>query len=160
MSQVRFDGRVAIVTGSGGGLGRTYALDLASRGACVVVNDLGCTFDGKGSSKEMADKVVAEIRAAGGKAVASYDSVATPAGGEAIVAKALETFGRVDVLINNAGTLRNAPVDQLPDSTLDTMLEVHLKGRILRNATGDAGDEATQVRSHPVRIVGRRHARQ
>ena len=128
MTQVRFDGRVAIVTGAGGGLGRTYALDLASRGASVVVNDLGCTFDGKGSSRDMADKVVAEIRAAGGKAVASYDSVATPAGGEAIVATALKAFDRVDVLINNAGTLRNAPLDQLPDSTLDTMLDVHLKG--------------------------------
>jgi NAD(P)-dependent dehydrogenase (short-subunit alcohol dehydrogenase family) len=128
MTGIRFDGRVAIVTGAGGGLGRTYALDLASRGASVVVNDLGCTFDGKGSSPNMADKVVAEIRATGGKAVASYDSVSTPAGGEAIVGKALEAFGHVDALINNAGTLRNAPVDELPDSTLDAMIDVHLKG--------------------------------
>ena len=128
MGNVRFDGRVAIVTGAGGGLGRTYALDLAQRGAAVVVNDLGGTFDGKGSSTSMADTVVEEIRAAGGKAVASYDSVATAAGGEAIVQKAIDAFGRVDVLINNAGTLRNAPLDTLPDSTLDAMLEVHLKG--------------------------------
>lgn len=128
MEKVRFDGRVAIVTGAGGGLGRTYALDLARRGASVVVNDLGSTFDGKGSSTSMADTVVGEIRSAGGQAVASYDSVATAAGGEAIVQKAIDAFGRVDVLINNAGTLRNAPLDQLPDSTLDAMLEVHLKG--------------------------------
>ena len=128
MSQVRFDGRVAIVTGAGGGLGRTYALELARRGASVVVNDLGGTFDGRGSSHSMADNVVAEIRQAGGKAVSSYDSVATAAGGEAIVAKAVEAFGSVDVLINNAGTLRNAPFDELPDATLDAMIEVHLKG--------------------------------
>jgi NAD(P)-dependent dehydrogenase (short-subunit alcohol dehydrogenase family) len=128
MTQVRFDGRVAIVTGAGGGLGRTYALELAKRGASVVVNDLGGTFDGRGSSHSMADNVVEEIKQAGGKAVASYDSVSTAAGGEAIVAKAVEAFGRVDALINNAGTLRNAPFDELPDATIDTMLDVHLKG--------------------------------
>jgi NAD(P)-dependent dehydrogenase (short-subunit alcohol dehydrogenase family) len=128
MSPIRFDGRVAIVTGAGGGLGRTYALDLAERGASVVVNDLGGTFDGKGSSASMADQVVEEIRKAGGKAVASYDSVASAEGGETIVRKAVDAFGRVDVVINNAGTLRNAPVDQLPDSTLDMMIDVHLKG--------------------------------
>ena len=128
MSQIRFDGRAAIITGAGGGLGRTYALDLARRGASVVVNDLGGTFDGKGSSTSMADKVVEEIRQAGGKAVASYDSVASAAGGEAIVKKAIDAFGRVDVVINNAGTLRNAPVDEIPDATLDSMIEVHLKG--------------------------------
>lgn len=128
MTDVRFDGRVAIITGAGGGLGRTYALDLARRGASVVVNDLGGSFDGAGQSRSMADSVVDEIREAGGKAVASYDSVTTAAGGEAIVATALEQFGRVDVLINNAGTLRNAPFDALPDSTLDAMIEVHLKG--------------------------------
>jgi NAD(P)-dependent dehydrogenase (short-subunit alcohol dehydrogenase family) len=128
MAKVRFDGRVAIITGAGGGLGRTYALDIASRGGAVIVNDLGGTFDGKGSSTSMADKVVEEIRAAGGKAVASYDSVATPAGGEAIVKKAVDAFGKVDIVINNAGTLRNAPFDELPDATLDAMLDVHLKG--------------------------------
>jgi NAD(P)-dependent dehydrogenase (short-subunit alcohol dehydrogenase family) len=128
MSKISFEGRVAIVTGAGGGLGRTYALDLARRGAAVVVNDLGGTFDGQGSSRRMADDVVAEIEASGGKAVASYDSVASSAGGEAIVRKATESFGRVDILINNAGTLRNAPLDELPDATLDAMIEVHLKG--------------------------------
>ena len=128
MDKIRFDGRVAIVTGAGGGLGRGYALDLAKRGASVVVNDLGGSFDGRGSSHSMADQVVAEITAAGGKAVANYDSVATSAGGEAIVATAIKHFGRVDALINNAGSLRNAWLDQLPDETLDMMLEVHLKG--------------------------------
>jgi len=125
---IRFDHRVAIVTGAGGGLGRTYAIELAARGAAVVVNDLGGSFDGKGSSTSMADKVVAEIRAAGGKAVASYDSVSTSAGGEAIVKTALDAYGRVDVLISNAGSLRNAPIDDLPDDTLDAMIDVHLKG--------------------------------
>jgi NAD(P)-dependent dehydrogenase (short-subunit alcohol dehydrogenase family) len=127
-STIRFDNRVAIVTGAGGGLGRGYALDLAARGAAVVVNDLGGSFDGKGSSTSMADTVVAEIRSAGGKAVASYDSVSTSAGGKAIVEAALDAFGRVDVLISNAGSLRNAPIDELPDDTLDAMIEVHLKG--------------------------------
>ena len=125
---IRFDHRVAIVTGAGGGLGRTYAIELAARGAAVVVNDLGGSFDGQGSSNSMADLVVAEITAAGGRAVASYDSVATSAGGEAIVQTALDAFGRVDVLVSNAGTLRNAPIDELPDATLDAMIDVHLKG--------------------------------
>jgi NAD(P)-dependent dehydrogenase (short-subunit alcohol dehydrogenase family) len=128
MNQVSFDGRVAIVTGAGGGLGRSYAMELARRGAAVVVNDLGCSYDGQGSSHDMADRVVAEIRAAGGKAVASYDSVTSSAGGEAIVQAAVKAFGKVDILINNAGTLRNAPFDELPDSTLDVMIDVHLKG--------------------------------
>ena len=125
---IRFDDRVAIVTGAGGGLGRTYAIELAARGAAVVVNDLGGSFDGQGSSTSMADTVVAEIRAAGGRAVASYASVSTSAGGEAIVNSALEAFGRVDVLVSNAGTLRNAPIDDLPDETIDAMIAVHLKG--------------------------------
>ncbi|HSV35010.1 MAG TPA: SDR family NAD(P)-dependent oxidoreductase [Ramlibacter sp.] len=127
-SSIRFDKRVAIVTGGGGGLGRGYALDLAARGARVVVNDLGGSFDGKGSSSSMADAVVAEITAAGGTAVASYDSVSTSAGGQAIIDKALDAFGRVDVLISNAGSLRNAPIDELSDDTLDAMIDVHLKG--------------------------------
>jgi len=125
---IRFDQRVAIVTGAGGGLGRTYAIELAARGAAVIVNDLGGSFDGQGSSSSMADQIVTEITAAGGRAVASYDSVATSAGGEAIVQTALAAFGRVDVLVSNAGTLRNAPIDELSDATLDAMIDVHLKG--------------------------------
>ena len=127
-TSIRFDQRVAIVTGAGGGLGRTYALELAARGAAVVVNDLGGSFDGQGSSHSMADAVVAEIVAAGGRAVASYDSVSTSAGGEAIVRTALDAYGRVDALISNAGSLRNAAIDELSDDTLDMMIDVHLKG--------------------------------
>ncbi len=120
--QIRFDGRVAIVTGAGAGLGRVYALELAKRGAKVVVNDLGGARDGSGAgSSQAADQVVAEIKALGGEAVASYDSVATPEGGQAIVNMALEAFGRVDILINNAGILR--------DKTLVKMEPAALGGR-------------------------------
>jgi len=128
MSKISFAGRVAIVTGAGGGLGRGYALELASRGAAVVVNDLGTNSDGTAGPSPMADAVVEEIRKAGGKACASYESVATTEGGEAIVQTAIRNFGRVDVLINNAGILRNAPFDELTDATIDAMLSVHLKG--------------------------------
>lgn len=125
---ISFDGRVAIVTGAGGGLGRTYALDIARRGGAIVVNDLGGSFDGKGASQSMADQVVTEIKAAGGKAVASYASVGTRTGGEAIVKAALDAFGRVDVVINNAGHLRNASFEDIDDSILDSLIDVHLKG--------------------------------
>ena len=125
---ISFKNRVAIVTGSGGGLGRTYALELASRGAAVVVNDLGGAFDGKGTSHSMADTVVNEIRAAGGTAVANYDSVGTRVGGESIVETAIKNFGRVDIVINNAGHLRNAPFEEVTDDILDSIIQVHLKG--------------------------------
>jgi NAD(P)-dependent dehydrogenase (short-subunit alcohol dehydrogenase family) len=128
MSNISFEGRVAIVTGAGGGLGRTYALEMARRGAAVVVNDLGGAFDGRGSSHSLADNVVGEIRAAGGKAVACYDSVGTRQGGEAIVKTALDAFKRVDIVINNAGHLRNAPFEDIDDAILDSLLQVHLKG--------------------------------
>lgn len=130
MSTIDFKDRVAIVTGAGGGLGRTYALELATRGAAVVVNDLGGRFDGQGSSHSMADQVVEEIRAAGGKAVANYDSVGTRAGGESIVQTALDSFGKVDIVINNAGHLRNAPFEDINDEILDSIIDVHLKGAI------------------------------
>jgi NAD(P)-dependent dehydrogenase (short-subunit alcohol dehydrogenase family) len=128
MSDIRFDGRVAVITGAGGGLGKTYALQLASRGASIVVNDLGGAPDGTGGSSSMADQVVEEINAAGGKAVANYDSVATPEGGKAIVQTALDSFGKVDILINNAGILRDKSFLKLEPENLDAVLDVHLKG--------------------------------
>jgi NAD(P)-dependent dehydrogenase (short-subunit alcohol dehydrogenase family) len=128
MSDIRFDGRVAVITGAGGGLGKTYALQLASRGASVVVNDLGGAADGTGGSSSMADQAVDEINAAGGKAVANYDSVATPEGGRAIIQTALDNFGKVDILINNAGILRDKSFLKLEPENLDAVLDVHLKG--------------------------------
>ena len=128
MAQVELDGRVAIVTGAGGGLGRSHALSLAARGAKVVVNDLGGSRDGSGAGSEMADAVVAEIGAGGGEAVANYDSVATPEGGRAIVQAALDAFGRVDIVINNAGILRDVSFQKLEPDALDLVLKVHLYG--------------------------------
>ncbi|MCA9674889.1 MAG: SDR family oxidoreductase [Kofleriaceae bacterium] len=128
MSEIRFDNRVAIITGAGGGLGRTYALELARRGARVVVNDLGGATDGSGSSTTAADRVVDEIRAAGGQAVASHDSVATPAGGAAIVETAVREFDGVDIVINNAGILRDRTFAKLAPADLDAVLDVHLRG--------------------------------
>ncbi len=128
MSEIRFDDRVAIVTGAGGGLGRTYALDFAKRGAMVVVNDLGGATDGSGGGSAMADQVVKEITEAGGTAVANYDSVATPEGGEAIVKTAVDNFGKVDVVINNAGILRDKSFVKLSPEELEIILDVHLKG--------------------------------
>ena len=126
---IRFDDRVAIVTGAGAGLGRLYALELAKRGAKVVVNDLGGARDGSGQGATgPADKVVEEIKALGGEAVASYDSVATPEGGEAIVNKAVEVFGRVDILINNAGILRDKTLAKMEPAEWDAVLSVHLDG--------------------------------
>jgi NAD(P)-dependent dehydrogenase (short-subunit alcohol dehydrogenase family) len=128
MSEIRYDGRVAIVTGAGGGLGKTYALLLGSRGASVVVNDLGGHADGTGSGTSMADEVVKEITEAGGQAVANYDSVSTPEGGDAIVKTAVDNFGKVDILINNAGILRDKSFVKLEPQNLEAVLDVHLKG--------------------------------
>lgn len=125
---IQFDGRVAVVTGGANGLGRDYCLRLAERGARVVVNDLGGTGAGVGASNSAADKVVEEIRAAGGQAIASYDSVATREGGAAIVETAMKAYGRVDIVINNAGFLRNSRFEDLSDEQLDAVLNVHLKG--------------------------------
>jgi NAD(P)-dependent dehydrogenase (short-subunit alcohol dehydrogenase family) len=128
MAQVELEGRVAVVTGAGGGLGRSHALALASRGAKVVVNDLGGSRDGSGAGSDMADAVVEEIRAAGGEAVAEYSSVATVEGGRAIVQQAIDTFGRIDVVVNNAGILRDASFAKLDMDALDLVLKVHLYG--------------------------------
>jgi NAD(P)-dependent dehydrogenase (short-subunit alcohol dehydrogenase family)/acyl dehydratase/putative sterol carrier protein len=126
---IRFDDRVAIITGAGQGLGRMYALELARRGAKIVVNDLGGARDGSGEgSKSPADKVVDEIRAFGGEAVASYDSVATSEGGAAIVGKALDAFGRVDIVINNAGILRDKTLAKMEPSEWEAVRTVHLDG--------------------------------
>lgn len=127
MNQIRFDGRVAVVTGAGNGLGRDYALELARRGAKVVVNDLGGSASGVGASKDAASRVVEEIRDLGGAAVANTDSVATRAGGAAIIQTALDTWGKIDILISNAGFLRNNRFDDLTDEQIDPIIDVHLK---------------------------------
>jgi NAD(P)-dependent dehydrogenase (short-subunit alcohol dehydrogenase family) len=128
VSEVRFDQRVAIITGAGGGLGKTYARELARRGARVVVNDLGGAVDGRGGGSSAADQTVAEIRAAGGEAVACYDTVSTPEGGEAIVKAALDAYGQVDVVINNAGILRDKSFVKMEPADLEAVIDVHLKG--------------------------------
>ncbi len=128
MADVRFDGRVAVITGAGNGLGKDYALELARRGAKVVVNDLGGSGAGHGASHTAADLVVEEIRDSGGEAVANHDSVATREGGAAIVQTALDTFGKIDICINNAGFLRNARFEDLDDERIDAIINVHLKG--------------------------------
>jgi len=120
--------RVIVVTGAGNGLGREYALTLAAGGAKVVVNDLGGSRDGTGGGSEAADAVVAEIEAAGGQAVANYDSVSTEAGGAAIVATALDAYGRIDGVIANAGILRDRAFHKLSAEDWDAVLQVHLYG--------------------------------
>jgi NAD(P)-dependent dehydrogenase (short-subunit alcohol dehydrogenase family) len=135
MDEMRFDDRVVVITGAGRGLGREYALLLASRGARVVVNDLGVAITDTGEGGEApttnpADEVVAEIAAAGGQAVANHDTIATTSGGEAIVATALDTWGRVDVVVNNAGQVRLAPFGTFADDHLDTVLDTQLRGTV------------------------------
>lgn len=122
------EGRVAIVTGAGGGLGREHALLFARHGAKVVVNDLGGARDGTGQGVEMADRVVDEIAAAGGEAVANYDSVASAEGGQSAVQTALDAFGAVDVIVNNAGILRDVSFRNMTAEQWDTVLRVHLYG--------------------------------
>src|SRR5579875_2183819 len=128
MADIGFDGKVAIVTGAGGGLGRQHALLLASRGARVVVNDLGGSVSGDGADKGPAETVVGEITAAGGEAVADGNTVSTPEGGEAIVKTALDAFGRIDIVVNNAGILRDKTFHNMTPELLGPVIDVHLKG--------------------------------
>ncbi|WP_454231789.1 SDR family NAD(P)-dependent oxidoreductase [Mycolicibacterium fortuitum] len=128
MSTLRFDERVAVITGAGRGLGREYALLLASRGAKVVVNDPGGSLTGDGSDAAPAQQVVDEITTAGGEAIAVTDSVATAEGGQAIIDKAVERFGRIDILIHNAGTVRRGSLKELTYNDFEAVLDVHLRG--------------------------------
>ena len=128
MAECRFDNRVAVITGSGRGLGRTYALLLASKGAKVVVNDPGGSLRGDGIEVGPAETVVREIKALGGEAVACTESVATPAGGNAIIQSALDHYGRIDILIHNAGNVRRGSLKELSFEDFDAVLDVHLRG--------------------------------
>jgi NAD(P)-dependent dehydrogenase (short-subunit alcohol dehydrogenase family) len=122
------DGKVAVVTGAGGGIGREHALALAKEGAAVVVNDHGGARDGTGGGSSMADEVAPDIKALGLEAVANYDNVATVEGGQNILKTALETFDQVDVLINNAGILRDKSLANLSEELWDVVVSVHLRG--------------------------------
>jgi NAD(P)-dependent dehydrogenase (short-subunit alcohol dehydrogenase family) len=128
VTERRFDGRVAVITGAGRGLGREYALLLGSKGAKVVVNDPGVSIKGEGGDPGPAEDVVREIKARGGDAVASTESVATSAGGRAIIQTALDRYGRIDVLIHNAGNNRYAPLEEISDEDFKAVIDVHLMG--------------------------------
>ena len=135
MKQIRFDGRVVVVTGAGRNLGREYALEFARRGAQVVVNDLGVGIsdtdgDAAAPTTNPADDVVHEIVEAGGHAVANYDSIATPEGGGNIVESAIKEFGRVDVVVNNAGQVRMAPFEDFPEESIDALVNTQLRGTL------------------------------
>jgi NAD(P)-dependent dehydrogenase (short-subunit alcohol dehydrogenase family) len=128
MSGLRFDNRVAVITGAGRGLGKAYALLLASSGAKVVVNDPGVSLKGDGVDAGPAQEVVNEIKATGGEAVASTDSVATPEGGRAIIQSAIDHYGRIDILIHNAGNVRYGSLKELSYDDFEAVLDVHLRG--------------------------------
>jgi NAD(P)-dependent dehydrogenase (short-subunit alcohol dehydrogenase family) len=149
------DGRVVIVTGAGGGLGRAHALAFAAEGARVVVNDIGTSREGDGTSAAPAQQVVDEIRAAGGEAVANTDDVADWDGAESLVATATEAFGRLDVLVNNAGFLRDRMLANMSVEEWDAVIRVHLRGHFctLRHAAGHWRDESKAGRTPDARII-------
>jgi NAD(P)-dependent dehydrogenase (short-subunit alcohol dehydrogenase family) len=128
VAEIGFDGKVAVVTGAGGGLGKQHALLLASRGARVVVNDLGGSVSGEGANEGPAETVAQEIRDLGGEAVSDTNSVSTPEGGAAIVQTALDAYERIDIVVNNAGILRDKTFHNLTPDLLDPVIDVHLKG--------------------------------
>lgn len=128
MTELRFDGRVAVITGGGRGLGREYALLLAARGARVLINDNGSALDGSGGDAGPAQALVDEIKATGGEAVANTDSVATPEGGKAIIEAALDNFGKVDILIHSAGNSRFCPLETLSHEEFRSVVDIHLLG--------------------------------
>src|SRR3982750_3437641 len=130
MANIGFEGKVAIVTGAGGGLGRQYALELSRRGAKVVVNDLGSSLDGSGGSSSAAEAVVAEIKAAGGEAIANGSSVTDDAGVALMVKQAMDAWGRIDILIANAGVLRDKTFSKMEVADFEFVLDVHLLGTV------------------------------
>lgn len=128
MQQLRFDDRVAVITGAGRGLGRAYAELLASRGAKIIINDIGGNLKGEGADIGPAEEAVQAIRSAGGEAIANTDSVATPAGGKAIIEAAMDTYGRIDILIHNAGNVRRGSLKEMPQEDFDASIDVHFRG--------------------------------
>ena len=128
MTELRFDGRVAVITGGGRGLGREYARLLGSKGARVIVNDPGVSMKGEGTDAGPAEEVVQEIRSAGGEAFACTESVATPEGGKAVIQSALDHFGRIDILIHNAGNVRYGSLEEITQEDFEAVVDVHLMG--------------------------------
>ena len=131
MNKINFNDQVAIVTGAGGGIGREHALELARRGARVVVNDLGGSVEGKGSGSEAANQVVDEIRSFGGKAISNGASVCDPDGVQSMIDTTVQTFGRIDILVANAGILRDKSFGKMTNEDIEAVLEVHLRGTFL-----------------------------
>ena len=149
MAELGFDGQVAVVTGAGGGLGRQYVLGLASRGARVVVNDVGSSVSGEGTNEGPAEQVAREVRELGGEALADTHSVATPEGGEALINAAVDEWGRVDILINNAGILRDKAFHNLTPELLEGVLDVHLRGAFYVTQTGLGQDARAELWACP-----------
>ena len=125
------DGKAAVVTGAGRGIGRGEALELATQGAKVVVNDIGTSIEGDGRDERVADAVVVEIRESGGEAVANYDDISTWDGARALIDQAVEHYGRLDVVVNNAGNLRDSAITDMSEDDWDAVIRVHLKGSFL-----------------------------